>query len=250
MKLSISAQSHTGLVRTNNEDMILIGNRMVRDEAYEIETTLSTDTLFMIAIADGMGGHNAGEVASEQTLQSLSAFASSLPTGLSPDELVQSFSNWIQTAHSQLLEMGISDPTCQGMGTTLVGLCIYEGQAYWFNCGDSRIYRMTDGTLQQLSTDHSYEWATGTKGFSNVITNCVGAGGGVFLDMAPIPLFPSATCKGEVCLLCSDGLTDMVTDEQLSRFLRAGSTAPALVRMALQAGGRDNVSAVTLRVVG
>ncbi|MBR2066135.1 MAG: serine/threonine-protein phosphatase, partial [Kiritimatiellae bacterium] len=103
--------------------------------------------------------------------------------------------------------------------------------------------------LQQLSTDHSYEWATGVKGFSNVITNCVGAAGEVFLDMAPVPHFAAAADgSADTYLLCSDGLSDLVDDEQLARFLRAEATAPALVRMALQAGGRDNVSAVTVRV--
>lgn len=250
MRLSISAQSHTGHVRTNNEDMILIGNRYVRDEVYEITLPLDTDTPpLLIALADGMGGHNAGEVASEQTLQSLSAFADSLPTGLSPEELTHAFSEWIQAAHDHLLEMGTSTPSCQGMGTTLVGLCIYAGRAYWFNCGDSRIYRLAGGELQQLSTDHSYEWATGVKGFSNVITNCVGAAGEVFLDIAPVPHFAAAADgSADTYLLCSDGLSDLVDDEQLARFLRAEATAPALVRMALQAGGRDNVSAVTVRV--
>lgn len=247
MKISISAQSHVGLVRTNNEDMILIGNRQVRDEVYEMELPLFTDTPLVIALADGMGGHNAGEVASEQTMQSLAAFASALPTGLSPDELMVSFTRWIESAHTLLLEMGASNPACQGMGTTLVGMCIYDGQAYWFNCGDSRIYRMTDGRLHQLSTDHSYEWATGVKGFSNVITNCVGAAGEVFLDIRPIPHFPADS--DEAFLLCSDGLSDLVDDDQLARFLRTGSTAPALVRMALQAGGRDNVSVITVRVI-
>lgn len=251
MRLSISAQSHVGLVRTNNEDMILIGSRRVRDEVYEITLPLDIDSPpLVIALADGMGGHQAGEVASEQTLQSLAAFANGLPAGLSAEELTHAFSEWIGTAHSHLLEMGTCDPACQGMGTTLVGLCIYAGRAYWFNCGDSRIYRMRDGELRQLSTDHSYEWATGVKGHSNVITNCVGAGGGVFLDMCPIDPFPAGGTdgRGDTYLLCSDGLSDLVDDDQLARFLRAEATAPALVRMALQAGGRDNVSAVTVRV--
>ena len=250
MKLSISAQSHVGLVRTNNEDMALIGIRQVRDEVYEVEIALSRNTPYVIALADGMGGHNAGEVASQETLKSLSELVGTLPCGLSMEELTATFSQWVQKTHAHLQQMGDADPACAGMGTTLVGMFLYEGRMYWMNCGDSRIYRMNGGELQQLSEDHSYERLTGRKDCPNVITNCVGCGDHVYLDMYTID---PAYGKGleeeeEVYLLCSDGLTDLIPDEQLSRFLRAGLTAPALVRAALGAGGRDNVSAVTVKV--
>lgn len=247
MKLSISAQSHVGLVRTNNEDMALIGTRQVRDEVYEVKITLSCDTPYVIALADGMGGHNAGEVASEETLKSLAEFVGTLPHGLSVEKLTEMFGQWIQTTHTHLQRMGDADPTCAGMGSTLVGMCFYEGKMYWLNCGDSRIYRMNEGELQQLSEDHSYERLTGRKDYPNVITNCVGCGDHVYLDMHPIN--PTHRVEVEdVYLICSDGLTDLIPDEQLSRFLRADLTAPALVRAALSAGGRDNVSAITIKV--
>lgn len=248
MKLSISAQSHVGLVRTNNEDMVLIGTRQVRDEVYEVEIALSHDTPYVIALADGMGGHNAGEVASEETLKSLAGFVGTLPRGLSVEELTATFGQWIRATHTHLQQMGDADPACAGMGTTLVGMCLYEGRMYWMNCGDSRIYRMSGGELRQLSEDHSYERLTGRKDCPNVITNCVGCGEDVYLDMYPILPTHGGDEEGTVYLLCSDGLTDLIPDEQLSRFLRADLTAPALVRAALGAGGRDNVSAVTVKV--
>ena len=245
MKYSVSAQSHVGLVRSQNEDMILISNRFLRDESYEIQLhadEYSGNILF--ALADGMGGHNAGEVASEETLHHLSAFFNSLPSGLTPEGLQQAFTAWIWQAHTHLKQKGDAYPELFNMGTTLVGLCLYEGRAYSFNCGDSCIYLMRSDKLKRLSEDHTYDRITGRKEHSHILTNCVGCGQSIFLDFKPLLDAPSA---GDTFLLCSDGLTDLVSDEQLARFLRAGSTAPVLIRMALHAGGRDNVSACLIR---
>lgn len=245
MKYFVSAQSHAGLVRSGNEDMILIGNRFLRDESYEIE--LHADEYsgnYLFALADGMGGHNAGEVASEDTLRHLSAFFYSLPAGLSPEALQQAFTTWVWQAHTHLKQKGEAYPELFNMGTTLVGMCLYEGRAYCFNCGDSRVYLMRGGKLDRLSEDHTYDRVTGLKEHAHILTNCVGCGQTVFIDFRHLGDAPMA---GDTFLLCSDGLTDLVSDEQLTRFLRVGSTAPVLIRMALHAGGRDNVSACLIR---
>lgn len=252
LQLSISARSHTGLVRPGNEDMILVEGRLLRDESYEISHTLPASSgKALFAIADGMGGHNAGEVASEEAARSLAAFFQELPTGLSDNDLIAAFNHWLQQAHLHLLQMGTANPAQQGMGTTLVGLCLYEGRCFWFNCGDSRIYHMHGGILSQLSTDHSYEQMTGIKGrFPHAITNCLGANSPhVFLDMVPIRSFVGDDEAGEeLWMLCSDGLSDLVDDSTIARFLAADATAPALVRLALNAGGRDNVSVCLVRI--
>lgn len=252
LHLSISARSHTGLVRTNNEDMILVDGRLLRDESYEISHTLPASSgRALFAIADGMGGHNAGEVASEETARSLAAFFQELPTGLSDDDLIVSFNHWLQQTHLHLLQMGTTNSAQQGMGTTLVGLCLYEGRCFWFNCGDSRIYHLYKGIFSQLSTDHSYEQMTGIKGrFPHAITNCLGANSPhAFLDMVPIRSFlEDDENEEELFLLCSDGFSDLVDDSTTTRFLAADATAPTLVRLALNAGGRDNVSVCLVRI--
>lgn len=248
-QLIISARSHTGLVRPENEDMILADGRLLRDESYEISRPLDTSDKVLFAIADGMGGHNAGEVASEEALRSLSAFFKELPSGLSPAELTASFNRWLKQTHLHLLEMGANNPDQYGMGTTLVGLCLYEGKAFWFNCGDSRIYHMHGGKLTQLSTDHSYGQMTGIKNhLSHAITNCLGANAPhVFLDINPIPLFTD-NLQEETFMLCSDGLSDTADHQTLTRFLAAESTAWSFVRLALNAGGPDNTSVCIVRI--
>lgn len=250
LKLSISARSHSGNVRPQNEDMILADGRFLRNESYEITHTLDfASGKILFAVADGMGGHNAGEIASEEALSSLSSFFKELPSGLSNDELTVSFNQWIQQIHTQLNERGMNNPTQQGMGTTLVGFFLYEGQCHWFNCGDSRIYHMHNGNLKRLSIDHSYEQMTGIKGkFPHAIINCIGANASnVFLDISPINHI--AEFKEEnTFVLCSDGFTDLINDNTLARFLSAGITAPTLVRLALDAGGHDNISVCVVKI--
>lgn len=245
MKYDISTQSHKGLVRANNEDMILVDNRFIRDETYEIQQQLDeSGSNLLLALADGMGGHNGGEVASEETLQRLSTFFDSLPRGLSADELKQAFQTWAIDVHKHLQQMGSEHPNLLNMGTTLVGLCIYEGRVYRFHAGDSRLYRMRGDELTRLTEDHTYDRMTGLPKHAHILTNCVGCGHAVFLDFQCIPDTP---LPEETFLLCSDGLTDLVSDEQLSRFLKAGSTAQPLIRQALYMGGKDNVSVCVIR---
>lgn len=246
MKCNVSAQSHVGLRRPNNEDMILIGNRFLRDETYEIQLQIDEHSGNMLfALADGMGGHKGGEVASEEVLKHLSVFFDSLPSGLSPEELRQTLSTWGREVHAHLKEMGTA-PELFEMGTTLVGFLIYERKAFWFSCGDSRVYMMRGGELTQLSNDHTYDRYTGKKEHAHILVNCLGCGDSMYFDFQELTDTPLV---GDTFLLCSDGLSDLVSNEQLTRFMRVGSTAPALVRMALSEGGRDNVSVCLINFV-
>ncbi len=246
MYIEIKAQSHVGLVRAMNEDMILADNRFLRDTSYTIAYTLPPGKRAIFALADGMGGHNAGEVASEQVLVSLRDFYDGLPDGLSSDGLIAAFARWNKEIHAGIMEMGRENPDCLGMGTTLVGFCIYGGRFYWFNCGDSRIYRLHEEKFCQLSTDHSYERLTGMSGYSNLITNCIGGGAeDTFLDMNEMT---SLVSSGDLFLLCSDGLTDLVPDSWIERFLKTDASASQLVRMACHSGGRDNVSVCLVKI--
>jgi protein phosphatase len=114
------------------------------------------------------------------------------------------------------------------------------------NCGDSRIYRFRDGQLTQLSTDHSLSNIMGRDCRSGVITNCIGGGCKTsYIDMVQIT---SSIASSDVYLLCSDGLSDMLSNDEIERLLAEGADATSLCNAAEEAGGLDNVSVVVVHV--
>jgi protein phosphatase len=245
-KIVLTAASRVGNVRSNNEDMILAYDRFIRSDIYQ--TVLAPENLdrFIVAVADGMGGHNAGEVASELVLQNLKFYFNDLPKGLTSGELEEVMNEWLQSIHQTVNARGRANKSMSEMGTTLVGLIYYGKRFFWLNCGDSRLYRLRDGQLEQLTTDHSLINANGEKKHSNVITNCIGAGcDDTFIDMIE---FTNNFLPGDTYVLCTDGLDDMVPDEVIREMLVNGATANALCEEAINAGGFDNVSVCVLRV--
>jgi protein phosphatase len=245
-KIVLTAASRVGHIRSNNEDMILAFDKYVRSDVYQ--TVLAPDNLdrFVIAVADGMGGHNAGEVASEVVLQNLKFFFNDLPKGLSSGDLEEAMNDWLQSVHQTVNARGRANKEQANMGTTLVALLYYGQRYFWMNCGDSRLYRLRDGQLKQLTTDHSLNTEEGEKRHSNYITNCIGAGCmETFIDMVEIT---DDVKGGDTYVLCSDGLNDMVPDEFIRQMLVDGATANDLCEEAIAAGGFDNVSVCVLRV--
>ena len=245
-KIVLTAASRVGNVRSNNEDMILAYDRFIRSDIYQ--TVLAPENLdrFIVAVADGMGGHNAGEVASELVMQNLKFYFNDLPKGLTSGELEEVMNEWLQSIHQTVNARGRANKSMSEMGTTLVGLIYYGKRFFWLNCGDSRLYRLRDGQLEQLTTDHSLINANGEKKHSNVITNCIGAGcDDTFIDMIE---FTNNFQPGDTYVLCTDGLNDMVPDEVIREMLVNGATANALCEEAINAGGFDNVSVCVLRV--
>ena len=137
-------------------------------------------------------------------------------------------------------------PELSGMGTTLVALVSYNHKYYWLNCGDSRLYRLHEGVLEQLTTDHSLEAITGREEHANILTNCIGGGcKDNFLDMQPITAY---MLPGDTYMLCSDGLYNMLDNVVLAKLLRGRATASQLCDEACRAGGLDNVSCCVVRV--
>ncbi|MBP3766697.1 MAG: serine/threonine-protein phosphatase [Prevotella sp.] len=245
-KFNITACSHVGCIRSNNEDMILVWDQFIRNDFYETDVYPGSLNRFVIALADGMGGHNAGEVASQETLSNLHFFINDLPTGLSPGALNDMMNEWLQSINHIIDSRGLSDPTVSEMGTTLIAIIYYEHRFFWLNCGDSRLYRYRDGKLTQLSTDHSLNNMTGTKKHSNIITNCIGGGcHHSFIDMFE---FTADVCPGDVYMLCSDGLNDMIADEKIEYIASTGGNASNMCQAAIDAGGYDNVSVCIIRV--
>ncbi len=245
-ELHITAASHVGCVRTNNEDMLYVNGQFIRDG--EHATTINTDEAgrSLIALADGMGGHNSGEVASSDVLHNLQFFFDDMPEGLEPGSLYETICDWLDSINNIIDAKGKSDAQYFGMGTTLVALVYYQGDFFWMNCGDSRFYRMRNGQLQQVSTDHSLSNLLGRSEHTNVITNCIGGGCTTsYIDMVK---YTADVAVGDVFLLCSDGLSDMVPDATIERLLAEGADAHALCLAAEEAGGFDNVSAIVIHV--
>ncbi len=242
----MTASSRVGCVRTNNEDMVLAFNKLVRSDSYNTEFESTNSDRFVVAVADGMGGHNAGEIASETTLSNLQYYISDLPRKLSPDEFHEAINQWLASINKIVDSRGRADNTMSAMGTTLVGMLYYSGRYYVINCGDSRLYRFRHGEIRQLTVDHSLNTMTGQKKHSNVITNCIGAGcKNSYLDFDDIT---DDILPNDKYLICSDGLNDMVSDDILCKLLQQGATAGELCEEAIMSGGYDNVSACVITV--
>lgn len=242
MELRITALTNTGL-RERNEDRILLGEEILTEGRKDLSILLKEETCYLIALADGMGGHNAGEIAAEMVLKLMAREVHTVPLGLSESALVEQIRSGAQKAHAQILEESQRNPSWAGMGTTLVAVLFYGGLAWYFSAGDSRLYRLRDGCLVQVSQDHSIKAVTGAP--SHGLLNSFGGGKKVFVvDVARVKVL-----DGDVLLLCSDGLTDMVTDEEIEEILNtAEDPAEELVRSALERGGQDNISVVTIHV--
>jgi len=249
MILHVEARCDVGCQRTGNEDMILVGERRIRD------ATLSTQVEFdppgermVMAVADGMGGAAAGERASEYALTRLAEMMHKAPPDLDGDELCELLDIWATRTHADLLEQGRQDPTLAGMGTTAVGLLLRHGQAWRFHVGDSRLYRLRAGQLQQLTPDHSVRQVSGdAQQPSNLLVNSLGGARDSWLECAPIE---GGLQPGDRFLLCSDGLHDVVDGAHIASALGADreTATRMLVQMARDAGGPDNISALVIDV--
>ena len=226
--------------------MILVRDQFIRDDEYYTRLSLDEFSRCMLAVADGMGGHRMGEVASSETLHNLHFFFNDIPAGLDVGAFNESIFGWLDSINFIIDSKGMVDEEYKGMGTTLVALAYYEGEFFSMNCGDSRLYRFRDGEAIQLTTDHSLSSLTGDGVRSSVITNCIGGGcSSSFIDLVPLT---TDIQVGDAYLLCSDGLTDMMSDHRLSVLLTEGADANALCNKAIERGGFDNVSACLIRI--
>ena len=246
-KLHITASSRVGLVRTNNEDMLLVGDLLLRNGKMSKNADTADTDRNLMALCDGMGGHAGGEVASADTLSNLKYYYHDLPKSLTPGEFNEAMNEWLRSINNILDSKGIDYPSYRNMGTTLVALAYYEHRFFWMNCGDSRLYRLHNGQLTQLTTDHSYSNLIGsTKKTSPMITNCIGGGCRTsYLDLVECT---EEILPGDTLMLCSDGLSDLVEDEEIERLLAGEFDADALCQAAEDEGGRDNVSVIVINV--
>ena len=246
IRFSISSASKVGCVREQNEDMILVDSHFVRDDDFTTEVNLNHEDRYILAVADGMGGHNRGDVASSDALHNLQYYYHDLPKGLSASDFNEAMVGWLESINNFVVSKGRADEQFKGMGTTLVGLAYYAGDFYSLNCGDSRLYRFRDGELTQLTTDHSLNTVLGSEKHSSIITNCIG--GGCTSSYIDIVRLTDDIRRDDIYLLCSDGLTDMVSDSRISRLLADGANANLLCEAAIARGGLDNVSACVIMI--
>ena len=236
MRITCAGNSDVGVVRSGNEDNFLLD---------------CAQGLFIVA--DGMGGHAAGEVASEMAVNIVSRELGSL-RGLPDGEAASRLRTAIRRANGAIFERTLAEHEKRGMGTTATVMVLFS-QRYMI---DSRAYLLREGRLLQLTKDHSYvqeqvdaglltpEQAR-THPYSNVITRCVGANE----DVAPDVYFGNLE-RNDLVLLASDGLTGMLEDEQLAKILTTEDNPESAVnRMIADAnrrGGLDNITAIVIRV--
>lgn len=249
--LEFAAKTDTGLVRSHNEDSIAI----------------SSDYGFAI-LADGMGGYNAGEVASDIAT---SVLKEALEDGLQRlqrkhelhahhnKQIHQLMVDSIQHVNTAIFNAAGAEPAYAGMGTTLVTALFHQDKITVAHVGDSRAYRMRQGALTQITHDHSLlqeqidagliapEWARFALN-KNLVTRAVGVGSDMEVEIHDHDAEP-----GDVYLLCSDGLSDMLDVREIQDILKdCGASledaCAALVQRANDNGGRDNVSVILIRI--
>lgn len=231
--LKVSKATDIGLARKLNEDSILCD---VRD---------------VFVVADGMGGHAAGEVASHIFTATVEKQLLSDDTVLDEGGLRQIFT----AGNEAILESIREHPERSGMGTTATMLCVDGKTAYWGHVGDSRLYLLRNGSLEQITTDHTYVaelLAAGSISTAeamehpnrNMLMRAVGVEENFRVDTGQLDIL-----SGDMFLLCSDGLTNMVTLAAIKTILEASDCkdkAAALIDVAKAGGGLDNISAIVV----
>ncbi len=244
-RLTYAGKTDLGRVRENNEDKF---------ETYvpEDEGTLARrGSVFLVC--DGMGGHAAGQIASELAAKTFIDVYLHHPSS----EAAIAMLSGVQAANRFVTDVGTALPSRKGMGCTLTGIIVLQDEVYTVNVGDSRVYRLRNGELLQLTYDHTYVDEMVRAGMispadaethpqRHVLTRAIGGGGEVLPDIESHDLR-----AGDVFLLCSDGLTNHVSDDGLADALRSSGPSEAawkLIGQALLGGGSDNATVLIVRV--
>ena len=236
MRIECVSRTHVGLKRKINEDSILVANERG-----------------LWVVADGMGGHDSGEVASAMVVDALRdvAFEGDL------DESVARAIDVLRDVNGRLIDLARSQGRQKSIGTTVVGIAVADGAFRCFWAGDSRAYLMRGGRLHRISRDHSLvqdlvdagmltpEEAEGHAN-SNVITRAVGVA-----EMLEVDVMGGDALPGDQFLLASDGLTRVMSDAEIAAELQEGATDPVadrLIERTLERGAPDNVSLIIARL--
>jgi protein phosphatase len=267
VRLDVTGLSHRGLVRPNNEDQFLV-TRLTRSMETMVSSLGSADVParadevnYVMLVADGMGGHAGGEVASRMAISELVNLALLLPDWIfrmnerSRPELEWRARQLLRQVNALVTDRGARDPALRGMGTTLTAARSLGRDLMIVHVGDSRAYLFRNGRLHRLTRDHTFaQWlldsgqlaadeAQSSK-LRHVLTNVVGGSD----DDEEVDIDVLQLDDGDRVLLCSDGLTDGLDDETIAGTLSAaGSSNEAcrrLMQLALDRGGRDNITVI------
>lgn len=229
-----------------------IGKRVHNEDSYLLSERGDLPMLF--AVADGMGGHAAGSVASSLIVEQLAGFDSEVETGRELEQLRHA----IESANNGVFRAAEKDRTLRGMGSTLVAALILGKDFIAANVGDSRMYQFHNKTLFTVTTDHSLVEQLVLAGAitkdearvhpqRNIITRAMGVAPSVDVD-----LFERLWVPGDILLICSDGLHGAVEEEDIITVLSSGrsleSMCDVLVQLALDNGGTDNITVILVRL--
>jgi protein phosphatase len=244
LRLAISGKTDVGRLREHNEDNI----------AWDADLGLAL-------LADGMGGHNAGEVASALAVDTiLGVLRTALPATENLVERSALLRDAVEDANRAIFTQSQEQPQCAGMGTTLVGALFSNDNVILAHVGDSRIYRLRDTELAQITTDHSLLEELVQSGYltkeeaelsvnKNLITRALGIEADVDADIDE-----HGVMADDIYLLCSDGLSDLVSDHDIAAILNdrnrdLETAAASLVFAANAKGGTDNISVILVHVL-
>lgn len=239
MRYSVFGDTHVGKVRDHNEDSFHVSE---------------TDGFFMVS--DGMGGLAAGELASKITRETVSeSLGKQMGSGTPVEKILRDAFN---LANQKVRKALIENPSSKGMGCTCVVLAFRDNDFFIGYVGDSRIYLFRNGHLKQITRDHSYVEELFLRGlitaeekidhpYKSSITRYIGHAETIEVDVTSGPI-----ANNDVFILCSDGLTGEVTDENIEKLLNEGQSVEQsvkkLIAMALENGGGDNISVIAVKV--
>ncbi|MFF3323416.1 PP2C family protein-serine/threonine phosphatase [Streptomyces sp. NPDC002889] len=241
--VAVTALSHTGLVRDHNEDSLVVGPWTLCGTVTENPQTLlfPLGTPLAVAVADGLGGQPAGEVASSLVVRQLASLGPSLDSEDAVGDALKLCNHSVYAAAGD-------DPELITMGTTVAGAVVLPGSLMAFNIGDSKVYAVTPDGLRQVSVDDSPPPRPGHRTTSAVLQTL----GGTHAFTAVTPhVTTSELSTGDRYLVCTDGLTDPVPEDVLDELLRVhgdGRAAFELWKAAIEAGGPDNITLALIRV--
>jgi serine/threonine protein phosphatase PrpC len=242
--VAVSALSHPGLLRDRNEDSLVIGPWTLCATVTESPQTLvfPLGTPLVVAVADGLGGHPGGELASALVVRRIA----SIGPALGGEDAVRDALNACNRAVYEA--SGGEESELAAMGTTVAGVVVQPGSLLVFNVGDSRVFEASRDGLRQVSVDDSPPLEPGQR-TTSLVTQCLGGSRG-YRTIVPHVTARSLS-PGDRYLVCTDGLTDPVTPDLLDELLREhddGRAAFELWKAAIASGGPDNITLAVVRV--
>ena len=250
-------KSDVGLERHNNEDSYLIVDQCCNQ--YDLR-----DLGQVFVIADGMGGHAAGEIASKMACEEVVAAyyrddATLQDNGGDSESKLRRLEQAIWSAHNKIIDFARNNEGLRGMGTTLSALVLADSHAIIGHVGDSRVYRYRNNSCNRLTVDHTKNQALIDIGqihpdhehnhcYGNILTQAIGGYG----DLGTVFTRVEDVRSGDTFLLCTDGLHDLVSDKEINGMLMENplpqSACEKLVQAAIRNGGRDNVTVVVIQI--